>query len=61
MAEDTFSDKELQDAGRPIKSLLVRYFLKTSNIVIYQILFFCIPFASGCFPLILVNPIEMFS
>lgn len=25
IAEDTFSDQELQDTGRPIKSLLVRY------------------------------------
>lgn len=27
VAEDTFSDQELQDTGRPIKSLLVRNLL----------------------------------
>jgi lysophosphatidic acid acyltransferase/lysophosphatidylinositol acyltransferase len=31
VAEDTFSDQELQDARRPIKSLVVRYFLNISN------------------------------
>lgn len=31
VAEDTFSDQELQDTGRPIKSLLVRYLLYSST------------------------------
>lgn len=30
VAEDTFSDQELQDSRRPIKPLAVRYFLDMS-------------------------------
>lgn len=29
IAEDTFSDQELQDTGRPVKSLVVRYFFSS--------------------------------
>ena len=32
MTEDTFSDQELQDLGRPKKSLVVRYFILTSHV-----------------------------
>jgi len=45
IAEDTFSDQELQDTGRPIKSLVVRYFISsclTLHIPYLSALSYCI-------------------